>query len=257
LESEGASIHDFDFNLINEYFVGFERQGPGSSEATIRALSFIDNLKAEAHIADLGCGTGGQTMTLAQNAPGIITGLDLFPGSIAKLNLTAKKLGLDDRVKGIVGSMEDLPFAKEEFDLIWSEGAIGNIGFAKGLDHWRQFLKKGGYIALTYESWLTEERPSEIEKFWLDAVPEMTTIGQNITSAQKAGYSLVAAFTLAETCWTDNYFSPQKAAQEEFLKRHPHNPTVKAFIANMRREAELYDKYKEYYGYIFYIVKKL
>jgi hypothetical protein len=42
-------------------------------------------------------------------------------------------LSLQDRVKGIVGSMENLSFQKEEFDLIWSEGAIAGIGFEKGI----------------------------------------------------------------------------------------------------------------------------
>jgi ubiquinone/menaquinone biosynthesis C-methylase UbiE len=254
---EEATIHKVDFALINEYFVGLERQGPGSPEATIRALSFIDNLSSESKIVDLGCGTGGQTMVLAQNTQGTITALDLFPGSIDKLNVNAGKLGLQNRVKGLVGSMDNLPFQNDEFDLIWSEGAIANIGFEKGLNYWKSFLKKGGYIAVTYESWFTDERPAEIEKFWVDAVPEIGTIGQDISIMQKAGYVPVAAFTLPENCWIDTYFIPQKARQEEFLKKHAGNKTVAAFIANMRHEAELYAKYKQYYGYVFYIGKKI
>jgi len=38
--AEDKSIHDFDFKLICEYFSGTERQGPGSPEVTIKALSF-------------------------------------------------------------------------------------------------------------------------------------------------------------------------------------------------------------------------
>ncbi len=81
-----------------------ERQGPGSPESTIRALSFIDNLSCASEIADLACGTGGQTMTLAQNTKGTITGLDIFPDFINKFNKNAEKLGVQNRVKGIVGS---------------------------------------------------------------------------------------------------------------------------------------------------------
>ena len=33
-------------------------------------------------IVDLGCGTGGQTIVLAQNTPWNITAIDLFPGFI-------------------------------------------------------------------------------------------------------------------------------------------------------------------------------
>ncbi len=253
---EDVTIHEIDFALINEFFTELERQGPGSREETIRALSFIPGLSNKTKIADLGCGTGFQTMVLAQNTEAEITALDLFAVSIDKLNETAERLGLQKRVKGIVGSMDDLPFKDEEFDIIWSEGAIGNIGFEKGLAHWRRFLKKGGYVAVTYESWFTDERPAEIEKWWTDAVPEISTIAHNISIMQKTGYIPVAAFVLPETCWTENYFAPQKARHEEFLKKHAGNRSAEDMIAFMRREAELYAKYKSYYGYVFYIGKK-
>jgi ubiquinone/menaquinone biosynthesis C-methylase UbiE len=257
MENEQTSIHDFDVNLICELHVGLERQGPGSPEMTMKALSFLDHPDEISRVADLGCGTGGQTMVLAQNIPGTITGVDFFPDFINIFNNNAKKLNLQERVKGIVGSMENLPFPKEEFDLIWSEGAIANIGFEKGLRYWRDFLKTDGYVAVTYESWFTDERPDEIERFWVDAVPEIDTIAHNISIMQKAGYRFVAAFTLPEECWTENYFIPREAAQKAFVKKYAGDKTVEAFLANMRYEAELYAKYKQYYGYVFYIGKKV
>jgi len=255
--NKNKSIHDFDLNLICELHVGLERQGPGSPEMTIKALSFLDNLNKISRVVDLGCGTGGQTMVLAQNITGNITGVDFFAGFINIFNDNAKKLNLQERVRGIVGSMESLSFQKEEFDLMWSEGAVASIGFEKGLNYWKDFLKKDGYIAVTYESWFTDERPVEIEKWWVDAVPEISTIGHNISIMQKAGYSLIAAFTLPEKCWTDNYFIPREAAGKALLEKYTGNKTVEAFIANMKYEAELYSKYKQYYGYVFYIGKKI
>jgi hypothetical protein len=74
---------------------------------------------------------------------------------------------------------------------------------------------------------------------------------------QKTGYIPVAAFVLPETCWTDNYFIPQKARQEEFLKKHPGNKTAENMVEFLRREAELYSKYKQFYGYVFYIAQKI
>lgn len=254
---DDIKINEFDFNLINEYFAGFERQGPGSPEHTVKALEFVGDLPHTTKIADLGCGTGAQTMVLAQNTEASIAALDLYAGSIAALNARAGRLGLQNRVHGIVGSMDDLPFQNDEFDLIWSEGAIANIGFEKGLNHWKRFLKKGGYVAVTYESWFTDERPAEIEKWWTDAVPEINTIAHNISVMQKSGYVPVAMFALPEYCWIDNYFIPQKPRQEEFLKQHAGNKTVENMMAFMRREFDLYLKYKQYYGYVFYIGKKM
>lgn len=254
--SEKPTNHPFDFDLINEYFVELDRQGPGSVEETLRALSFIDGISSETSIADLGCGTGSQTMVLAQNTEAKITALDLYAGSIDKLNATAEELGLQDRVKGVVGSMDALPFRRDEFDIIWSEGAIGNIGFEKGLNNWKHFLKQDSYIAVTYESWFTDSRPTEIEKWWVDAVPEIATIGQNILTMQKAGFIPVAVFTLPNSCWTENYFAPQRARRVEYLKQHAGNKTVKEFVGFMEHEEDLFSRYSRYYGYAFYIGRK-
>ena len=53
MSNENKSINEFDINLICEYFASVERQGPGSPEVTIKALSFIENLTIESHIADI------------------------------------------------------------------------------------------------------------------------------------------------------------------------------------------------------------
>jgi len=257
MSNKNKSIHEFDLNLIWEYFSNVERQGPGSSEMSLKALSFIDKLTAESRIADLGCGTGGQTMILAKHIPGHITGIDLAPQFIKLFNVNAHKLNLQHRVKGIEGSMKNLPFAKEELDLIWSEGAIYNIGFERGLKEWREYLKPAGFVALTEACWFTNERPAEIENFWLDAYPEIDTIPNKLLQMQNAGYVTVASFILPESCWTEQFFKPQLPVQTAFLKKHAGNKIAEDFIANMRYEAEMYRKYKAYYGYAFFIGKKL
>ncbi len=254
---ENKSIHDFDFKLICEYFSNLERQGPGSPEVTVKALSFIDNLTNESRIADLGCGTGGQTMVMADHTPGQITGIDLFPVFVDLFNINARKLNFQDRVRGIVGSMDNLPFSDAELDLIWSEGAIYNIGFQCGLHEWRKFLKPGGYIAVSEASWFTEERPEEIDAFWKDAYPEIDTIATKVAQMQKAKYIPVAAFILPENCWMEHFYDLQVPAQKTFLKKYAGNKTAEGLIAYQRHEAELYQKYKEFYGYVFYIGKKI
>ena len=200
-------------NLICEYYSNLERQGPGSPEITIKALSFIDNLTSKSRIADIGCGTGGQTIVLAQHTQGHITGIDLSPTFIKLFNSNARNLNFQDRLKGNVGSMDKLSFQNEDLDLIWWEGAIYNIGFERGLSEWRKFLK--------------------------------------------AGYIPIATFILPENCWTEHFYAPQVAAQKVFLKKYAGNNAAEEFIANQQHETQLYYKYKEYYGYVFYIGKKI
>ena len=295
------SINEFDFSLICEYFSTIDRQGPGSVEATLKALSFIGSLlpatqrpfsntlqsaprgthrnclTPDSQIADLGCGTGGQTLTLALNTPGHITAIDLFPEFIERLGFriaTYNRHGsrlihdLNKRITGIVGSMDNLPFAEESLDLIWCEGAIYNIGFQRGFKEWRKFLKPNGYIAVTEASWFTDERPEEIERFWTDAYPEIDTIPHKVAQIQDAGYIPVACFALPESCWTENFYLPQVKAQKQFLKAHQppeFNATsaeladferASELVAYMRHEADFYAKYKSYYGYVFYIAQR-
>jgi SAM-dependent methyltransferase len=257
MSDDVTSIHEFDLTLICDYFSHLERQGPGSPEVTMKALSFIENLNDKSRIADIGCGSGGQTMALAQNAPGSIVGIDLFPIFIDLFNRNAAKLHLQDRVKGVVASMENLPFQEEELDLIWSEGAIYNIGFQRGLHEWRKFLKLGAYLAVSEASWFTEERPAEINDFWKAEYPEIDTIPNKVAQMQKAGYVPVATFILPDHCWTEHFYEPQVEAQRVFLEKNAGNKAAEHLIKNQQHEAQLHCKYKDYYGYVFYIGKKI
>jgi len=257
MSNDTKSTEELDLELICEYYSALERQGPGSPEITLKALSFIDNLSEESEMVDLGCGSGGQTMVLAQNTTGNIRGYDIFPQFIDLFNAHAERLQLEKRVKGIIGSMDELPFKKEELDLIWSEGAIYNIGFERGLHEWHRFLKKGGYIAVSEISWFTEKRPKEINDFWIQEYPGIDTISNKLEQMQKAGYIPVASFILPENCWMEHFYRPQTSIQEAFLKKYAHNQTAIEFIENQRQEEQLYNKYKEYYGYVFYVGRRL
>lgn len=257
MSNENKTIYDFDFNMICDFFSNMERQGPGSPEATLKALSFIEGLTDGSKIADIGCGTGGQTMVLANQTPCHITGLDLFPAFIDIFNRNAKLSGLQERVKGVVGSMDDLPFSEEELDLIWSEGAIYNIGFERGLAEWRRYLKTGGYIAVTEASWFTDKRPAEIHDFWVDAYPEIDTLSNQVAKVYKAGYLPVATFILPENCWTEHYFAQKIEAGKTFLEKYAGNKAAEGFAELQRHEEVLYSKYKDFYGYVFFIAKKV
>ena len=251
LETKHLSMVD----ILLETHIGLERQGPGSSEAVEQALGFLKPLNQFSKIADLGCGTGGQTLLLAKYLSGTIIGLDMFSDFIDKLNENARKMKLDNRVTGIIGSMEKLPFQTKSLDLIWSEGAIDNIGFKEGLSHWHGFLKKGGFIAVTCPSWLTEERPNVVERFWNDAGSQLETISDNIKIMQKCGYQFVASFALPQKCWTENYFIPREKAINKLLEKYAGNKIMMEYAEQNRYETELYSKHSQHYGYVFYIGK--
>ncbi len=256
MSNDTQTIHEFDLNIIYDYFTDTERQGPGSPEVTLKALSFIDKLSPESKIADIGCGTGGQTVVLAQNTGSKIVGIELWPDFIRQFNQNIQKHNLQDRVTGTIGDMGNLQFDTEELDLIWSEGAIYNIGFKRGLNEWRKFLKVGGYIAITENTWFSNQRPAEIEDFWQKAYPEIDTISNKVAQIEQAGYLPVATFVVPEQIWVD-YYVRQTQMQKSFLEKYSGNQSAEEFIRYQQHEAELYRKYREYYGYVFYIAKRI
>lgn len=242
--------------LIIDYHKDNERQGPGSEEATLEALSYIPVLDEESKILDIGCGTGGQTITLAKNTSAHITAVDMLPQFLEKLIERAKENKLIDRITAKQMLMDSLNFDEESFDVIWSEGAIYNIGFEKGLSIWKKYLKEEGYIAVSEISWLTDERPEEIENYWISAYPEIDTIKNKLLVIEKCGYEIIAHIVLDEKCWIDNYYQPLESSSEDFLKRYDYADEVKDFIEQGKEEADLYYRYKDYYSYVFYIAKK-
>lgn len=240
-------------DLLLEAHIDLKRQGPGSDAATLRALEMLGPLDGIARAADLGCGTGSQTLLLAQRLPGEIVGLDMFEAVVERLNARARASGLSDRVRGVVGRMEALPFDRDSLDLIWSEGAIDNIGFRQGLAHWRDFLKPGGFVAVSCPSWLTAKRPAEVERFWIEAGSGLDPVEENIAALQTCGFRFVGAFALPETCWTENYFAPRERAIRRLVEKYEGCEAVLQYAALNRREVELYRANKGDYGYVFYV----
>jgi len=246
-----------EIELIVDLHKNSERQGPGSKKDTLMALSFLDlPSQAEVKLADMGCGSGGQTINLAQNSNLKITAVDLFPAFLNELNQKSRKLGLEGKISTLEASMENLPFTREEFDVIWSEGAIYNMGFTHGIQNWKKFLKNEGYLAVSEITWTTNSRPQEIEEFWISEYPEIDTAGNKIKVLEDNGFSLTGYFVLPESSWTDHYYTPLSSRFESFLKRHAYSDPSKKVVRDNKSEIELYMKYKEYYSYGFYIARK-
>ena len=250
-------MEEFDFTLIANFFKGLNRQGPGADEETLKALSFVTNLSPKAKIADIGCGTGQQTFALASKLDCTITAVDLLPEMIEGLNERIKRDNLEYKVTSIQASMYQLPFKENEFDLLWAEGSIYNIGFERGLTEWRNFIKSNGFIVVSECCWLTNARPkNEDYNYFTDNFKEIDTISNKLQIMTNAGYLPVAHFILPEYCWLDNYYAPMHNRMQKFLKENNNSEDAKQFVDRMKEERKMYQQYKSYYGYVFFIGQK-
>jgi SAM-dependent methyltransferase len=238
-----------------QIFESLPRQGPGSSEATRKAWSLLPPVFENAKILDIGCGSGTQTRDLAALTTGTITAVDNHQPFLDMLDAWARKAGMAHRVKTLCASMDALPFDKGSFDLIWSEGAVFIVGFEQGLRLWKPFLKKGGCMVVSDADWFEPNPPEELMKWWESEgyvpVPEE----EMKERVRRAGLRLVATYRLPEAGWWDNYLVPLQARIAELRKTHGSDPGDAALLDALAHEADMYLKYKRYYGYTFFVME--
>ncbi len=250
-----------ELELLIDFHKEGPRQGPGGRKQTLKALSLLNLDENSQHkslkIADIGCGTGAQTLDLAQHIDGEIVAVDLFPKFLEKLEKKARESGLSEKITSLCSSMENLPFGEEEFDIIWSEGAIYLMGFENGLKTWKPFLKKKGFLVVSEISWLTHSRPKELEEYWHKNYPQIDVVSKKTEQLEKNGYVPIAHFVLPPNCWLQNYYQPMQARFQSFLTKHHNKKTAKELIKREQEEIALYEKFKNDYSYGFYIAKKI
>ncbi|MCF7981118.1 MAG: methyltransferase domain-containing protein [Pseudomonadales bacterium] len=208
-------------------------------------------------IADIGCGTGASTILLAKALVADITAVDFLPEFLDELQARASVHGVADRITTLNCSMDALPFEEGEFDVIWSEGAVYNMGFEAGVSAWRRFLKPGGKLIVSEITWLSETRPTELQSHWESEYPEIDVASAKIGILGRHGYSPEAYFVLPAHCWLDNYYGPMRRQFDAFLERHGASDEAAAIVEVEQHEIALYEKYRDYYSYGVYVSRKL
>jgi ubiquinone/menaquinone biosynthesis C-methylase UbiE len=247
-----------EYELLVDLHQRSQRQGPGGDAETQRAIQLAQlDPNRPLKIADLGCGTGAATLCLARSLNAEITAVDFLPAFLDSLNQQATTAGLQSKIQTQVGDIGELSFDDESFDVIWSEGAIYNLGFETGVKSWRRFLKPGGILAASELTWTTAKRPTELTEHWQREYPEVDTAAGKLSVLERHGYRPLGYFVLPEYCWLENYYQPLEHNLEAFLEHQGHSTAAQAIAQAERQEINLYRQHRAYYSYGFYIAQKL
>lgn len=246
------------FSLMADLHRDGDRQGPGSTERTLEALELTRlGRDGRLDVADIGCGTGASTIALATALPKArIAAFDLLPEFLEVLTARAQASECSERITPQQASMDSLPIANESIDLIWSEGAIYNMGFQAGLRAWRPLLRPGGVLAVSEITWLRPDPPETVRAHWNAEYAEMATAAEKIAILEQAGYDLLGYLVLPSADWINNYYRPIEERMAAFLARHAGCPEASEIAQMERLEVELYERYSDWFGYGFYVARR-
>jgi SAM-dependent methyltransferase len=243
-------------SIFYEIFEALPRQGPGDDSSTKKALLTLTDLTGRPDILDVGCGTGGQTITLAKLTSGQITALDKHAPFIKILERKSQQAGYTGRIHSIAGDMASMGLANNSFDLIWCEGAVFILGVQKALEKWGPLLRPGGYLAFSELVWFKKEAPEEIKDYFARIYPDIKYYKDHYQTIESTGYRLVDYFALPNKSWWTNYYTPMEKKIAETRPKHEGNQKAQELFDSLQLEIEMHRKYSAYYGYGFYTMRK-
>ncbi len=242
-------------DIFFEIHNNLPREGPGRNQYTRKAFYMLPEMD-KPRILDIGCGPGGQTMELARLTKGEVIGIDIHQPYLDRLIAKIKEAGLSDRVHAVNCSMFDMNFQNESFDIIWAEGSIYIMGFKRGLTEWRHLIKPKGFLVVHEMTWLRPDPPQEIYEYWKEFYPEIKTVAENMELILNCGYTLLGEFTLPEDAWWVEYYSPLEERINNLRVKYIDDLEALAVLDNEQREIEMYKKYYQWYGSVFFVMQK-
>lgn len=241
--------------IFFEVYEDLPRQGPGNRACAARALGLCHELPESPAILDLGCGVGGQTLHLAELTSGSILAIDSHAPSIERLKGAVAGRALSQRIHARVADMANPALPHGSFDLIWSEGALYNIGIGNALRICRGLLRPGGYLAFTDAVWRKENPPAEVQaSFDLD-YPAMGRVDDVVAIVKASEFDLIGHFTLPNDAWWDDFYTPMEQRIHQLRGKYSRSAEDLVILDILSQEVEMHRRYADYYAYEFFVTR--
>jgi SAM-dependent methyltransferase len=245
------------WKIFHELYEGLPRQGPGNRANTARALALCSGLPESPAILDLGCGSGFQTLLLAELVgTGSILAVDNHAPFINRLQAAIAERRLENRVNATIGDMANLDLTPGSFDLIWSEGALYSIGLQKALQVCNGLLRPGGYLAFTDAVWRKDKPPPGVRASFEMDYPTMGWITDDMAAIEACGFVLIANFTLPDEAWWDDFYTPMEAGITELRKKYSGDAEALVILDQLADEPVMHRRYSKYYAYEFFVAQR-
>jgi ubiquinone/menaquinone biosynthesis C-methylase UbiE len=186
-------------------------------------------------ILDIGCGSGVPTIELAKLSGGKVTGIDIDQSCIDEFNRKIKEENLANRVEALNISLSEMKFPNETFDIVWSEGVVGNIEFETSLKEWRRLLKQDGYLIIHYQ---------------------VSRVANTLSRMPQLGYRLEDTVQLPEDAWWTEFYKPIEEKMDMLLHKYRNNSYALKLLKQYKTEMKMVKKNPRDFSCAFYIMKK-
>jgi SAM-dependent methyltransferase len=156
----------------------------------------------------------------------------------------------------MVGDMANLGLTPRSFDLVWSEGALYNVGIENALLICRALLRPGGYIAFTDAVWLRDDPPPEVKESFYRDYPTMGKVTDVLAIIDLSGFSLTGHFTLPDEAWWEDFYTPMEIRIEELRGRYGDDGEALAILDQLAQEPAMHRRHSGCYAYEFFVARK-
>lgn len=242
--------------IFFEVFDNLPRQGPGNRACAAAALGLCRELAPQPAVLDLGCGGGAQTLQLAELTAGCIVAVDRHAPSIERLRAAMAQRGLAHRVRAVVGDMACAAQPPGGFDLVWSEGALYNLGLRNALRVCHDLLRPGGYLAFTDAIWRKPNPPPELRAAFDLDYPAMGRLDDDLAAIRQAGFELEGHFTLPDEAWWVDFYTPMEQRIAEMRGKYAGDGEALAALDRLAEEPEMHRRHGDFYAYEFFVARR-
>ncbi|HET9381114.1 MAG TPA: class I SAM-dependent methyltransferase [Streptomyces sp.] len=163
----GEDIH------IGIYAHGQEAVADASHRTVQHAADQVaDLISPDATVLDLGSGYGGSARSLAERFGCRVVALDLSEEHNRRHRAANARRGLDSLIEVVTGSLTDLPYEAERFDVVWSLEVLCHVTDRDGaLEEAVRVLKPGGALVFSDIMAAGDDTPAQVLR------PALTRLG--------------------------------------------------------------------------------
>ena len=131
------------------------------------------------------------------------------------------------------------------------------MGVPEALQHWRPLLSDERYLVFSELVWLDEHPPAEVAEYFGNEYPAMTRIEAIREAILENGYVPVGDFTLPDSAWWDDYYTPLEAKFPSLRQKYEGDEEALGVIAMSEAEIDIRRRFGNCYGYHFFVATKL